>query len=333
MVDIRIADPSIKDSWNTFVKNNNGSVFHLFEWSEVLQKSYGFKPIYFYASEGENILGIFPTVMTNNPFRRRLISLPFTDHAGFLSIPRFQVALLETYIDFCKANKLSTEIYSLEKIPKFDNLHIADTFILDTSTSFNELLSHNFSRSVRRKIQKSEDCGLTVKKEDASFLRTYYILYLETMKRLVKMPHSYSFLSTVFDYFSENIEIYGAYYKNFPVAGILTFVFAGNTYIWGNVSKTKYLEYAPNNALYSQVIKSACERKFSFVDFGSTPLGSGQHDFKLAWGGVAKPIYLSVETQVGQTFKQKGSFKESFIKFTPGIFLDSLSNFAFRYLY
>jgi hypothetical protein len=153
------------------------------------------------------------------------------------------------------------------------------------------------------------------------------------MKRLGKFPLSYKFYKNVFSYLGDKIESYSAKYEGELIAGLIIFNFNNKIYLWGNASKSKYLPILPNNALYSHVIQSACERGIKEIDFGSTRLNSGHYRFKLEWGGTPRPIYIATNHKKDETKNSSGGLRSSVIHYTPGPVLGVMSNIAFRYLY
>lgn len=331
--EIKVVDASEKQNWNRFVEKVGGSVFHLFEWSQILEATYNFKPSYTGAFLDSKIVGVFPGVVTNNPLKKRLVSLPFADYASFLADPEVSSEMLTFVMDLCKKNNITLELHSLSEIPSLYNQHDSDTFILDTTIPFEQIWMEKFDRTMRKMIKRSAKKGVTVVKEDQNFIESYYTIYLETMKRLGKFPLSYNFYKNVFSYMGDKVESYSARYDGEIIAGLIIFNFNGKIYLWGNASKSKYLPILPNNALYSHVIQSACERGIREIDFGSTRLNSGHYRFKLEWGGTPKAIYEITNEVKNEVKPKNGRIRSLVVRYTPDAVLRTVSPLVFKYIY
>ncbi len=56
-------------------------------------------------------------------------------------------------------------------------------------------------------------------------------------------------------------------------------------------SHRQYFPLRPNNLLYWEVIKRACETGYRYFDFGRSTVGSGTYEFKKHWGAAVKPLH------------------------------------------
>lgn len=328
--EVEVATKDIKDEWNKYVKEK-GTIFHLFEWSEVLESTYGYKPLYIYAINKDSICGILPAVITRNPIRKRIVSLPLVDYGGFIVDNEFiQNVLLNFILEICKKKSIVFECFTTNKIDSLNSYHVANTFILDTQYNL-EFVWNNFNKKVRNSIRKSLRSGVVVEECDKSFISEYYKIYLETMKRLGVLPHSYKLFKNIINYFKDKVEIYSAKIDNSCIAGLIVFILNSRMYIWGNASRGVYLRYAPNNALYYYAIKRACELGVKYVDFGSTPLSSGHYMFKERWGGEPRQIYLSTSGVASKN--KKNPLERLTVKIMPSILLNIFGEFGFKYVY
>lgn len=317
------------EGWNEFVKANNGAIFHLFEWPTILNATYGYKPVYFCARGGEKIEGVMPTVITRKPFGRRLLSLPFADYAGPLTKDDVSTELLDFALKFSQERGLEFVVYSLNTFPNLRSHHFFDTFVLDTARPFDTIWMENFSKKVRNSVRKASKMGVIVEKETTEdFLKEFYKIYLETMRRLSSMPHHYGLFKNMQTFFGEKFEMFSARYGEELIAGLLVFVFNKRVHIWGNASKEEYLHLSPNNALYCEIIKRACEGGATLVDLGSSSLGTSHYRFKEAWGGVPIPIYTLANRELKTTEKRSRLFG-----ILPGNILGGSSRFIFRYFF
>lgn len=317
-----------KDEWNRFVELNGGSIFQLYEWPEILHKTYGYKPLYFCVRESGEMKAAMPAIITKNPFRRSLVSIPFTDYAGPLGEEKACMQLMEFVLKYCAEQGLNVVIYSLDKLPKLHAYHFVDTFWLDTRRSFDSIWMENFSKKVRNSVRKATKSGVVIERETSrSFLKEYYKIYIETMRRLSALPHHLSFFTNIADLLGEKFQMFAARYNGELIAGLLTFSFNKRVHIWSNASQKEYLHLAPNNALYSEIIKRACDADVDIVDFGTSVPETSHYWFKAAWGGTAKPVYTCSNTV------QKLSKPPRWLKIVPKHFLVPLTRFVFKWFY
>ena len=61
--EIYVASQEYKEKWNEFVKKNGGSIYHLWEWKDIFQKTYKYKPRYFVL----HLVASIPALMPISP--------------------------------------------------------------------------------------------------------------------------------------------------------------------------------------------------------------------------------------------------------------------------
>jgi len=132
------------------------------------------------------------------------------------------------------------------------------TMYVDLNNEFVEIF-RNFQTTTRKQIRRAQNrYNIDVKyiTKDESALNTFVDIYSETMKRINSAPYLY-FNKTYFKTLFENPNNYCfiAYYKNKPIAAIVTLY--SNNYIHGHLggALTNYLFMAPYSLLYSEIIK------------------------------------------------------------------------------
>src|SRR3989338_4944290 len=96
-----------KQLWNDFVDKNHGSIFQRFEWSIILNKSYGYKPYFIGAFKDNKLVGILPACFRGRFSGQTLTSLPFTDYSGPLGLDEnIESGLIENLINQSSSKKL-----------------------------------------------------------------------------------------------------------------------------------------------------------------------------------------------------------------------------------
>jgi len=75
------------------------------------------------------------------------------------------------------------------------------------------------------------------------------------------------------------------------IGGGLVLYFKDTVYMPSASSLRSHFHVCPNNLLYWEVIKRACENGYRTFDFGRSTVGSGTYQFKKQWGAAVKPLH------------------------------------------
>lgn len=333
---IEIINEDEAKSWNKFI-SDYGCVFHLFEWSQILSETYGYNPVYFaLLNKDEDINSVFPTVITPS---KKMVSLPFLDYVNIISKKvELSKTMLDYVLKYCKfLGIVNFENYTTNLIRnkhlKF--FHSSNTYVLNTALDFKKIWMDYFSKKRRNLVRKALKNDLVVKQEkNKSFLYEYYKIYLKTMKRLGQIPQSSRLFFNILKYLGKFVEMYSVRLEGNLIAGLIVLKFNNYFNIWNNASISKYWSYAPNDLLYYEVIKNACNMGIKRVDFGSTPLVSGLEHFKKSFGGIPVPIYKLTNissTSILQNASKYASHILSFI--VPMRLHDNLGNLIYSKIY
>jgi hypothetical protein len=336
MTSIQIATPSDKSEWNDFVEGNKASIFHEWEWRDVLNQAYGYAPLYLMSKGKDKMNGVFPLFSLGKLGGKRIQSIPFADSAGpVASTPAVHEHLMNAVMNY-KEQVGSITWFTTDK-PKSvpTGLHVSQpfsTFKMDTQASYEDVLKNTIHQKTRNMVFRAEREGIEVhiQSGDAA-LKRYYPLYAKTMLRLLSLPHPKSFFKQINRHLGSKSVVFMGNRNKKVIAGLWALVDKGTLYIWGNASDPAALRIGGNNAVYAAAIRYACEDpNIHQVDFGSTIPDTAHHFFKSRWGGKEMPIY-QVSTEKGSTTvsHQKGIMK--ILKFVPRVILHPLSKLIYRY--
>jgi len=94
-------DPLADPRWDALVQQHaNASIFHTRGWLEALRQTYGYKPLAFTTSRPDRSLedGLAFCEVSGWLCRRRLVSLPFSDHCAPLVDSSHQLTCLLTFL-------------------------------------------------------------------------------------------------------------------------------------------------------------------------------------------------------------------------------------------
>lgn len=301
---VQLSDIS-KDLWNEFVSANPyAHVYHLWEWGDVLQRTYNLGRWYFAVKEDERIVAVLPVVYVRGLFfADKIVSLPFCEYGGPLlghcsdqSTAENALMMLvknvcelggKLAIDYIELRQPRTSFSTFFSSTGFRVLRRYATFKIDLTVGESKIW-RNLDGRTRRHVKKAMRFGTQVRDVNVDSLKHYYALYLRTQKRLGSPPHSYAFFENMYDGFVSRglLRMLLAVYEGEPIAGIMVFCFNGKLYWWNNALDRKYASLDPTDLLLWHMIHWGVENDFVVLDLGRTrPENTGVHHFKSGWGG------------------------------------------------
>jgi hypothetical protein len=135
-------------------------------------------------------------------------------------------------------------------------------------------------------VKRSEKSGLVVRRaESAADLRSFYRLYLRTMRKLSALPRPYRKMSLARELLGpEIVRLYLAELDGRPVAALLNHVFNGMVEVMYAASDERFLKLSPNHAVYDRAIRDSIEEGIEQFDFGSAWPHESLASFKSRWG-------------------------------------------------
>ena len=313
-ISIREASDKDSESWDEFVKDNNGSFYQCYKWRFVYEEQ-GFKTFYLIANDEKgSIKGIFPFVKIPMFLNDSIHSMPFGGASGgpLSESTKVVTALMKRMDEICLKEKAvyahilvnpykdNTELIryceSIGYKPRYTVDKLPSIFVLDAK-DYNAVWEKAFDRKVRNQIRKAGKSGVEIIRDDWNLLDEYYSILIESSKklktRIMEEKIFYKILNILRDY----ISLYIAVYKGKPIAGMYSFDFNNIRYLFDNVSIPEYMKYRPNNLLYGEAIKDGCEKlDIDKIDFGSTAPKSSYFRWKKQYGGTPIPLQYYEKT-------------------------------------
>jgi Acetyltransferase (GNAT) domain len=311
-------DPWKDPRWEAFVLGHpEATIYHHPAWLGALRREYPQSGLFLACEDSSGALrGVFPLLYTRGlPLsgRRpltgpRLASLPRTPLAGPLAAdPTALAALLREALRRASAEpsvrlQIKTQAEHLgEDIGGIVRKAWRQTYIVPLpgrpGQPYHIADSQNRS-SVKRAIKKAIAGGVRVRSaETEDELRSWYRMYLETMRRNFVPARPYRFFLALWELMRPKgmmrlllAEQQGE--SGTRMIGGHMFLSFGNTvtYAFG-ASRTADFALRPNDIIMSQAINDASEAGFRFVDLGEVPEGDDNlARFKTKWG--AEPVRL-----------------------------------------
>lgn len=278
-------------SWNELVNKNDSKFYHIYEWGILLEYVHGHRLIYL--KEDNNILPL--AYVKSILFGNRLISLPFADYGGPCLANNKSIDILITeaeetakkldvdFIEIRSPSEVSFESLIEHGFIKRDDYF---TFQLRLDSQLDKLWD-SIGKKNRNMVRKAEKKSIKIiRASDIDDLKLFYIIYLDTMKRLGSPPQPYKFFKEIWHLFYPNrILLLLATCGTEYVAGSLFFLHKNIIHHSYNCSLKEHLGSGQNNMMLWYAIKWGNENGFKYLDFGRTRENAGNVLFKKRWGG------------------------------------------------
>lgn len=306
MVEVTIIDASKANKWDELVeRTSHSSVYHLWDWGEVLSDAYGYQRYYLATTEKSTIIGGLPLIHVKSwLFGDKLMSLPFCEYGGPLVNSELSdketQQVMKSLLD--ATNKLARALHvKYVQIKKpiamsmggtmdtqgYTNFQRYVTFQIDLTRELDELWA-NVHKSKRKAVRKALKGGVVAKElESVEQLETYYMLYLKTHKRHGSPPHKCEFFERLYDAFflKDKMKILLTEYEGKLIGGRISFCQGKTIFNWYSVIDWKHRRLNPNSVLSWSIIEWGVKNGYHKLEFGRTRKGTTIYDFKKDWGG------------------------------------------------
>lgn len=291
-------NPLSDPRWDVYVRAHpHATANHLGAWAVILEAAYRFERAYLAFEEGSGeIAGVMPLVYgTGLLSGRRMISLPALRWAGPLAATKEREAdLLDAACELVRSRKAG-RLGMVTMTGGYDAL--VDHLGPNPAPPSWRLALPADPDEYRRKLRKrSKGCFHDVKRAKASGvvvrdtrskadLRTFYRLYLRTMRRHRALPRPFKEMSLARELLGPGIvRLSLAELDGKPIAGLVCHFFNGMVETMYNASDERYLRVHPNHALYDHAIATAIGEGLTRFDFGGAWPHETLASFKRHWG-------------------------------------------------
>jgi Acetyltransferase (GNAT) domain len=273
------------------------SFFHGAAWAKTLQGAYGFKPVYFTASEADGRSSILPLMEVNSWLTgRRGVALPFTDdceplYSDVASIRR----LIQSALEFGRTRGWkSVEWRGGREL--FGETPASLSFY-GHSVDLEEDEDRMFARlesSVRRAIRKAEKSGITVTvSQSLEAMKTFYSLHCKTRRKHGLPPQPFTFFQNIFEHIlSQNLGMIAiASCQRRPIAASVYFQLGARAIYKYGASDEAFQHLRGANVVMWEAIKWHARHGAKTLHLGRTSIGNeGLRRFKLGWGAGEQKI-------------------------------------------
>jgi hypothetical protein len=317
-LDIFIADSSYDEWWEKFLeKHPDGTIYHHPLWLKILEMESGQNILRLVCTdENDEVVGLFPLQYTKGfpfgiggvPGAKRLSSLPRSPVGGPLTTSTVvENAMIDKAINIVDKDKgriLQIKTYTedlnqnVELLTKFlwRDIYIKEIPDHPEEIRFGNSRNH---AAVKRAVNKAKNNGVIFRIADSiEDLKTWYPLYLDTMRFHTTPPRSFNFYKDCWNMLKPKglmqlvlSEIEQDNKKIIIAGSVLFFYNKVVTYAF-NGSSRKHLELRPNDILHWQAIFNAQKEGYKYYDLGEVSRDhSGLAAYKKKWGSNAWQMY------------------------------------------
>jgi CelD/BcsL family acetyltransferase involved in cellulose biosynthesis len=297
----RLIDPISDPDWLQLVESSPAAeVFHHPRWLELLRSQYGYEFEACCVAGSRGIEAGIPIARIESRLTgRRLVSIPFSDVCTPLLAPDASPAALAALGPALAAeagrNGLDLTVHA--SLPSVPGAFLKPSFfrhLLPLAEDPAEVEGRYSKSQVKRGIKKARREGLGVERRtDVAALDAFYSLHLQTRRRLGVPTQPKRFIRRFEELFDAGLGFVALVLdEGEPIAAAVFLTFNRTvTYKYGASDASK-LAKRPNNLLFAEVIRWACEEGFQTLDFGRTDIDNeGLRAFKRSWG--AEEVELS----------------------------------------
>ncbi len=290
-----LLDPRTDDRWEEFVGRASGAtMFHHPAWLGLLADCYRYD---FAASclvddAGRVVAGLPWARVESRLTGRRLVALPFSDACPPLTdrAPEDELALAVD--EHRRATGLGLEVrWRMEGLGDTVQRYWRHTLQLEPDA---DAVAGRASSGIRRGVAKARREGLVFERRtDAAALDAFYGLHLRTRRHQGVPTQPKRFIDGLGALFERGHGFVALVNDDGrPIAAAVFLQLREHLIYKYGASDRSALARRPNNLLFAEVIRWACESGLRELDFGRTDLEQeGLRQFKRGWGADELPLH------------------------------------------
>jgi hypothetical protein len=342
-VELYELDPRTDSRWPRFLdRHPHASVFHSTEWLEALRLTYGYEPVVYTTSPAETELENGQAFCRIDSWLtgRRLVSVPFSDHAALL-MTRAGVECLSQSLKQMTGN---TNCKYVEIRPLDSEL--APSAFCESSTFYRHFLRldgdidsvfRGFHKScVQRTIQRAIREKLEyIEGRSDTLIHQFRYLLLKTRRRHHLPPQPVSWFKNLARCMGDRLKIRIASKNGRPVAGIITLSFKQSLVYKYGCSDADYHQLGGMAFLFWRAIQEAKLCGLSEFDMGRSEVDNpGLVRFKERWGAQRSTLkyWRYPAARFSSCTQSKLKIARRIFSFAPDIALNAVGQILYRHV-
>jgi len=286
-----VYQPDMEERLREFVQQaDNATPAHMIEWRNILETAAGLSTHYLVAQENGSIVGMLPLALVRAPMGKgRLVSLPYLSHGGICAQGEAaEHALLSAARKMAVAYRAPVELRGPTGFSQLPTRRDKARLVLDISNGPEQVWRHLRSE-IRNRIRKGRNSGLHTVVGGEELLPAFYSVFCHRMTSLGTPPHPLRFFQELLRNMPET-RVIVVYNGMGTAAGAVLCFFRDCAEVPWVASRSEFLPICPNQVLYWEAIKFACQQGAKRFDFGRSTVGSGTFVFKQRWGAKPEPL-------------------------------------------
>jgi FemAB-related protein (PEP-CTERM system-associated) len=309
-------------AWDAYVDAHpRGSLYHRWAWRTVAERAYRLRTPFLVAREraGGPISGLLPLFVVDSPLGRYVTSCMFGGYGAILADS--EGARLALVGEACRVtrevrarNLKLKALHEADCPPGFTRFDLGAVATLSLEGGEDELWKRvrGKARNAVRKAQKS-DMELRVGPRE---LGPFYDVLAGNYHRKGTPIYGFAVMKELHAALGPSAEAVTLWKDGRVVCGALVLYDKSTVYVPFCSSRADAFHLNPNNLIYWEIMRRACARGMTTLDFGRSPLGSGSMAFKLHWGAGTTPQPYFVHTAHGEppTLDTEGAGVQRLIK-------------------
>lgn len=334
--------------WTEYIKQNeHANFYNTVEMKKIMEKVYGFTPLYYIAYEGNQVKGAICAFLTKSIFfGKKISSLPY----NFYNQPIFDdtktgEALLQKIVDIGKEKSVKSIV--LKSVVGFDDDVASKIGFIKQSHYYTSILQlkenpeetvkaydSRLTKNLRTLKRNAEKNGIEIKeakslKEVEQFYDMMLLLYRDK-HNMITQP--FSLFKSMYEDLSEEKKFSLLIaLKNEKVIGGMVRLYFNNRvmYAYGS-SDERYKNFSPSSLLIDHTIRTESEKGNKTLDFGVTsPYQESLLNFKSSWGAVPHKLpfyyYLIEDKQiVEKDYYNSYTFLRKPFKYVPAFLIKKM---------
>ncbi len=301
-----LLDPRTDERWEEFVRRaGQATMFHHPAWLGLLADCYRYD---FAASclmddGGRVVAGLPWSRIESRLTGRRLVALPFSDACQPLTDGASEEELARAVDAHRRETGLGLEVrWEMETLGDTVQRYWRHTLALEADA---DAVAKRAKSSIRRGISKARKEGLKFERRtDAAALAAFYRLHMRTRRYQGVPTQPKRFIDGLGPLFERGHGFVALVTDGGePIAAAVFLQLRGHLIYKYGASDRSALARRPNNLLFAEVIRWACEAGLRELDFGRTDLEQeGLKQFKRGWGADEHALhhtYAGMETPSG----------------------------------
>lgn len=291
-----LLDPRTDARWHDFVgRAERATMFHHPAWLELLASRYRYE---FAAScvldDGGRVVAGLPWARVESRLTgRRLVALPFSDACQPLLDGAPEKELAHALDEHRRETGLGLEVrWRMDALPgEVVHRYWRHTLPLDSDV---DAVERRAQTGIRRGVAKARREGLSFERRtDPGALDAFYHLHLRTRRHQGAPTQPKRFIDGLAGLFDRGHGFVALVSDgDRPVAAAVFLQLRSHLIYKYGASDRSALPRRPNNLLFAEVIRWACEAGLRELDFGRTDLEQeGLKQFKRGWGADELPLH------------------------------------------